>query len=211
MPLLNQSSKQNATQVQTVGGRVTTMVDDYKDRLAAAMKDAGVDTAALAQAIGVSYQAVRKALNGGKFGAENNAKAAEVLRVSSDWLATGKGPKPTSDSAAPVGRRKGDFVKAVTPDEQALLDELLELFRELFPSDRKAKLEELRAIAKVRAAERKDLFEEAGVTRIMEKAANATRRHSASIGVDPRNRVKEVHPDAPELPHIPPPLPDDAE
>lgn len=68
------------------------MVEDYKDRLARAMKEAGVGTTQLADALHISYQAVRKVLLGGQFGTENNAAAAKRLRVRSDWLATGKGP-----------------------------------------------------------------------------------------------------------------------
>lgn len=55
------------------------------------MKEAGIGTADLARAMGISYQAVRKVVLGGQFGMENNAAAAKLLGVSSDWLATGKG------------------------------------------------------------------------------------------------------------------------
>lgn len=61
------------------------------------MKAAEVSTTALAKALGVSYQAVRKVLLGGQFGTDNNAAAARVLNVSSDWLATGKGPRHTRE------------------------------------------------------------------------------------------------------------------
>lgn len=47
----------------------------------------------LAKAVGVSYQAVKKTLDGGSsaFSAVNNAKVAAYLSVSPDWLATGEG------------------------------------------------------------------------------------------------------------------------
>lgn len=88
---LNHSSKWNATEVQTSGGKVPTVVHEYKDRLAAAMKGAKVSTADFARDLGLSYQAVKKVLNGGQFGMENNLKAAKRLGVRSEWLATGKG------------------------------------------------------------------------------------------------------------------------
>lgn len=65
------------------------------------MKAAEVSTTALAKALGVSYQAVRKVLLGGQFGTDNNAAAARVLKVSSDWLATGKGPRHTPERPEP--------------------------------------------------------------------------------------------------------------
>lgn len=67
----------------------------YKDRLAQAMEKAGsVSPSALATAIGISYQAVKKVLEGtsAAFSAPNNTLAARFLRVNSDWLATGDGP-----------------------------------------------------------------------------------------------------------------------
>lgn len=69
------------------------MVQDtgYKERLAAAMKGAGVTVQQLADDIGVTYQAVKKVLRGAtnELSASNNAKAAAFLKVDSDWLALG--------------------------------------------------------------------------------------------------------------------------
>jgi SOS-response transcriptional repressor LexA len=69
------------------------MVEDYKDRLASAMKRAHVSIQALADELGISYQAVRKVLRGEtkSLTATNNELAAAFLRVPSNWLATGKG------------------------------------------------------------------------------------------------------------------------
>ncbi|WP_192888379.1 LexA family transcriptional regulator [Paracidovorax avenae] len=54
----------------------------------------------LASALGVSYQAVAKVRDGGAFGTRNNLKAAELLGVRPEWLATGKGDKhPESPQA----------------------------------------------------------------------------------------------------------------
>lgn len=75
------------------------MVEEYKDRLKHAMLAAMVSTPRLAEQMGLSYQAVRKVLQGGSrsFTAENNARAAYVLGVDPNWLATGS-PKPKPGS-----------------------------------------------------------------------------------------------------------------
>ena len=66
-------------------------MDAYSDRLKKAMHDAGVSVTQLAAAVGVTYQGVKKVIDGGSFGSANNAKAAAYLNVSGDWLATGGG------------------------------------------------------------------------------------------------------------------------
>lgn len=63
------------------------------------MKAAGISTSELARQMGVSYQAVKKVMNGGSFGKDNNVLAAKILGVHSDWLATGKGPKKPTGAA----------------------------------------------------------------------------------------------------------------
>lgn len=72
---------------------------EYRDRLNDAMQDAGVSTQQLADAMGVSYQAVKKAQDGrsNAFSAANNAAAAKFLGVRSDWLASGVGSKRPHD------------------------------------------------------------------------------------------------------------------
>lgn len=78
---------------------------DYTERLACAMKHAGASKPALAKAVGISYQAVKKVLDGGSrsLTAENNAKAARFLGVSSHWLATGEGEMLDGMELAPGG------------------------------------------------------------------------------------------------------------
>ncbi|WPH22286.1 LexA family transcriptional regulator [Variovorax paradoxus] len=53
----------------------------------------GVEISQLAKALGISYQAVKRLLEGKSktFNAQNNEEAARFLNVSSRWLATGKG------------------------------------------------------------------------------------------------------------------------
>lgn len=73
---------------------------DFSERLLAAMKSAGVTTSQLAEALGVSYQAVKRVEEGRSkaFNAANNSRAAAFLGVSAHWLATGLGPMKTSSA-----------------------------------------------------------------------------------------------------------------
>lgn len=105
------------------------------------MNDAGVKTQALADALGVSYQACRKVLIGetNSFTAANNSRAAEFLGVSPSWLADGTGEKATGQTRTlslvrPVAEGKAtnqdaaqttEFLrqafKAASPDLRTLL------------------------------------------------------------------------------------------
>lgn len=78
----------------------TTMVE-YRDRLSAAMKAASISATQLAEGLDTSYQAVKKVIDGksSAFNAANNALAARILGVSSDWLALGDATMQRSDAA----------------------------------------------------------------------------------------------------------------
>lgn len=84
---------------------------DYSDRLKQAMTRANMKTRALANRLGISYQAVRKVENGqsNAFSALNHAKAAQVLKVSATWLATGTGAMELT-SHAPADSELDDEV-----------------------------------------------------------------------------------------------------
>lgn len=98
---------------------ISTMVE-YKDRLITGMKRAGISIPALSREIGISYQAVKKVVDGvsTSFSAINNAKAAQVLKLNPDWLATGMGSMNFSDvnvAVAQIGARRIpliDYVQA---------------------------------------------------------------------------------------------------
>ena len=90
---LNHGSIKNATEVQIRPGIVPTVVESYGERLGQAMKASGVSTSELARRMGISYQAVKKVLNGGSFGTENHRTAARLLGVEGEWLLTGKGTR----------------------------------------------------------------------------------------------------------------------
>jgi len=101
----------SATIVNCDGGTIdATMVAPYKDRLTEAMKDAGVDIGQLADALDVSYQAIRKAVLGEtkSLSAANSDAAARHLGVSPTWLATGRLPKKiATDEATKFSRKAG--------------------------------------------------------------------------------------------------------
>jgi len=71
------------------------------------MKMAGVDEHAMAKALDVSYQAIKKVLLGTSkmLRADNNVRAAQFLRVDSEWLATGQG--------SPAGGKSWPFTAEV--------------------------------------------------------------------------------------------------
>lgn len=94
---------------QVADSIIQTMVaTTYQQRLNEAMDEAKVGTAALAAALGVSYQAISKAREGRtkSLTAANNDAAAAFLGVSAGWLATGNGPKratATHEHLEPAG------------------------------------------------------------------------------------------------------------
>lgn len=81
-----------------------------------------MDTAGLAKAMDLSYQAVQKWINGStkELTAPNNTKAARVLGVNSDWLATGEGPMERNAPAAPAA--EPGMVKLSEREAQLLQD-----------------------------------------------------------------------------------------
>lgn len=104
---------------------------EYKDRLEQAMKRAGMTTTALAASLDVSYQAVKKVLDGSTraFTAANNARAAAVLKVNPNWLATGEGERDDvnapmasgPDSLAPSARLLVEQLVAIALPHRATL------------------------------------------------------------------------------------------
>lgn len=85
---------------------------DYSERLKLALRQSGYTTQMLADALGISYQAAKKAVDGKTkaFTASNNQKAANLLGVSAEWLATGESGQFVLDksnvSAAQIGSKQ---------------------------------------------------------------------------------------------------------
>ena len=101
---LEHSSDDCVSIVQIKFAMVNTMTE-YRERLRQAM-GSSISIAQLACALDISYQAVKKLLDGKStsFTAINNTKAARYLGVNPDWLATGTGemmaqysPEPDTD------------------------------------------------------------------------------------------------------------------
>ena len=65
----------------------------YWNRLKPLMDEKGIGKQGLADAIGVSFQAIAKIERGGSFGSDNNFKVANYFEVSPLWLATGRGER----------------------------------------------------------------------------------------------------------------------
>lgn len=102
---------------------------EYKDRLQQAMTLRSVEKQELANAIGISYQAVRKVLLGlsGAFTAANNAKAASFLHVNPDWLAADIGSMELPSDAASAEERAVVESTQTWPFSPDLLDQVLAL------------------------------------------------------------------------------------
>ncbi len=82
---------------------------DYSERLTWALNNSGATITELAEYLGTSYQAAKKVVDGksSAFNAANNAKAAQFLKVSGDWLALGVGAK---ERDAEVIQPAGNYV-----------------------------------------------------------------------------------------------------
>jgi phage repressor protein C with HTH and peptisase S24 domain len=76
----------------------------------------------LARSLRITYQAVRKVLLGGQFGAKNNAAAAKRLGVNSDWLATGKGQRRTQTAADAAFATRSPA--ELSPEQMLLIQDL---------------------------------------------------------------------------------------
>lgn len=96
IPALNHSSAKNATIVHDDPGTIRGMTT-FQERLEKAMEKTGTSPRELADGLGLTYQAVKKVVDGKtrQMAADNCAHAAKFLKVNHWWLATGEGaPKP---------------------------------------------------------------------------------------------------------------------
>lgn len=88
------------------------------------MDEALVSARDLAAELSVSYQAVKKVVDGksAAFSVANNAYAARVLKVTSDWLATGEGPMRAPCSTWPFPSIDERAVLSLSHDDLVRLD-----------------------------------------------------------------------------------------
>jgi hypothetical protein len=109
-------------------------------------------TQKLADALGVSYQSVKKVLDGSSraFNVENHHRAADFLNISARWLALGEGlardPEPRTLHDGDNSFTQQDFRQQ---SDSARTGELLHIFRSLPPARQKTAV----AILVVLAAE----------------------------------------------------------
>lgn len=101
----------------------------------------------------------------------------------------------------PVGRRKGDVFKAISPAEQPVFDEMIELFRNMRPSDRGPLLKHMAELAELGKQDRAVYMTE--VDRIREAAARTARASATTTSA--KNKPKEFDPAVePQLPVMAP-------
>lgn len=99
----------------------------YGKRLARALSSAGKTRKHLADAIGVTPQAIGMVINSptNKLSFENNLKAAEFLRVSPSWLSTGEDAPAAPEPIAYIGpspmARELALVFDMIPESRILL------------------------------------------------------------------------------------------
>jgi transcriptional regulator with XRE-family HTH domain len=95
----------------------------YAERLAHSMSldENQISAVDLAEALGVTRQAIDKLLKGGsnEMSASNNARAAQLLNVDPIWLATGEGTaRPPEFQVRWHERRLVELFRRLPPDEQ---------------------------------------------------------------------------------------------
>lgn len=139
---------------------ISTMVNDYAARLRHAMGEAGISVTALARKVDLTYQAVKKVLDGksGSFSAHNNARVAALLKVSSDWLASGTGQMRQEREVQSQTRLVAREPRIGEPAFQSLEDALqrlgIELARDMPDDVRDDVADALHKMAKRRGAAR---------------------------------------------------------
>lgn len=111
------------------------------------------NTRKLADVLGVSYQSVKKVMEGSShaFNVENHHKAADFLNVSARWLALGEGlarePMPPHTNTVAMsnqGFTEQDFRRE---SDSVHTGELLHIFRTLTPARQKTAVAVLIALA----------------------------------------------------------------
>lgn len=103
----------------------------YDERFAALLTERGLTEKDVAAALGVSYQAVKKIVDGKSkmMAADNNARAAALLNVDSDWLATGDGHRERGRSPfSPAAQKVAQQFDQLTPEQQRTILALLGVY-----------------------------------------------------------------------------------
>ena len=122
----------------------------YSERLDQALRKSGISKSKLAKTLGLSYQAISKALSGEtkSLSAANNNQAALVLGVHVGWLATGE--TPPSDN--------GKELLPLTAEESRLI----QLFRALPQPAQEEAHDRVKALAKRQAFDLNAILDASG-------------------------------------------------
>lgn len=97
----------------------------YDERFAKVLKDSGISVSDMASRLDVSYQAIKKIVEGKSkmMNADNNARAAAILGVDPDWLATGNGSLERGHRAYSAGAlRVAAIYDQVSPKDRRHID-----------------------------------------------------------------------------------------
>lgn len=97
----------------------------YDERFAALLAERKLTAKDMASRLKISYQAVKKIVDGKSkmMAADNNARAAAILNVDSDWLATGEGSRERSRPTFSQGAlRVAAIYDSVTPKDRRHID-----------------------------------------------------------------------------------------
>ena len=106
----------------------------YSERLDQALQKSGMSKAELARELGLSYQAISKALSGQTkaLSAANNNQAALALKVHAGWLATGAGlPSGNGNELLPLTAKEFKLVQLLRALPQAAQVEAQEHINDL--------------------------------------------------------------------------------
>ena len=94
----------------------------------------GLSIQGVADALKISYQAVKKVKNGGAFGRQNHLRAAKLLELNAEWLATGKGPQRLEanrpielDSESKLESALDEIARVIEPLDESRRDEVASL------------------------------------------------------------------------------------
>lgn len=161
----------------------------HRERLKMLIKEAG-SQAALSVKVGKSPAQISQWVNASKDSKTGKPRAMDRATTRELEAKCGK-PEGWMDQPIEAhGTKKGAVFQALSSEEE----ELISHWRHLLGKDRRAKLAEIAAIAQERLAEKEELFAEAGITGIMERAANAVRQQTESTAVDPQDPRLKQHP-----------------
>lgn len=143
---------------------------------------------ALAKAAGVSQGTIGNIESGERKQPRKLLAIARALYANPDWLETGRGEwdMAVAQGGAPQAREKGAVYHAPSTEER----EMLEVWRRMSPSDRKAMLGDMAAKAERYQRDMQQSLDEAGVKLpfplTSPVSATAVRRTKARTSVQPR-------------------------